>query len=79
MENINKMIEARKKKREQTKAKNKQIGISLSELKKEAKVRPPAKVGEFFFKGEADSVPSKVKRAEAHPSAAKIEPKHSQY
>ena len=72
MENINKMIEARKKKREQTKAKNKQIGISLSELKKEAKVRPPAKVGEFFFKGEADSVPSKVKRAEAHRSPLKL-------
>ena len=65
------MIEVRKKKREQTTAKNKQIGISLSELKK-AKVRPPPKVGEFFFKGEADSVPSKVKRAEAHRSPLKL-------
>ena len=71
MENINKMIEVRKKKLEKTKAKNKQIGISLSESRKHAKVSPVAKVGEFLFKGEADSVPSKVKQVEVHRSPLK--------
>ena len=72
MENINEMREARKMKQEKTKAKNMQIGISLSESKKQGKVGSAAKVGEFLFKGEADSVPSEVKRVRVHRSPHKF-------